>query len=117
MRRYPQLVDELRGELVAKVGTPRVRGDYGVSTLNDRFSIVIVVVDSFSAGLGPDVTKGRVGTIGHDDFLGATDYHTLSSTAQMGANYTVPFVVPMVIMYPVPFRLFTYMGLPASHSR
>lgn len=56
---------------MVKVGTPPVTDVYEVYTLNDRLTIVMVMVDSKTVGSGPGVRKGTVGTIGQDVLQGA----------------------------------------------
>lgn len=82
-----------------------MRGVYVVSALRCRLSMVRVAVGSSTVVPDPDVTKGRVGTIGHGVLQGAHYYQSMSSSVFTDANYTAPFVVPDVGYYPVPRRL------------
>lgn len=98
------------------INAPQIHNSCKISALGSHFSVIVIIISSFDTKLNPSMAGKEIKAVKRSSFLNTASCRALSSATRVKTGCAMPFIMPVIVVCPMPFHLFACVKLPTSRS-
>ena len=98
------------------INAPQIHNSCKISALGSHFSVIVITISSFETKLNPSMAGKEIKAVKRNSFLNTASCRALSSATRVKTGCAMPFIMPVIVVCPMPFHLFACVKLPTSRS-
>ena len=109
-------MSRLENRLMTGMNAPQMHRSCSISALGNHFSVIVITISSFDTKLNPSMAGKEIKAVKRNSFLNTASCRALSSATRVKTGCAMPFIMPVIVVCPMPFHLFACVKLPTSRS-